>query len=263
MGLAKRAGSATTATARPIWAPSRTPRSRPTAGPALFLIGSSGTLIVTVNETPVYQYNNIAGRGFASDTDLVKLELAKGRNRILVVCRQGIGPWCFGLKIAQVAPRAGVRGPAAISLENLRKFALAYEGDPRRGAAIFFDTKGVGCVRCHAAGGRGSATIGPDLTGLAAKYDRAEVIRSLLEPSKRIATGYQPVIVATRDGKVETGVVCSETDSTLELAGSEAKIIRIPKSDIDVRRVGDVSIMPANLVEASLQSSSPTSSAIC
>ncbi len=220
------------------------------AGPALILIGSSGTLLVTVNETLVYQYNNSAGRGYAPDTDLTRLELAKGTNRILVVCRQGIGPWCFGLKIARVAPRAGVRGPAAISLENLRKFALAHEGDPRKGAAIFFDPKGVGCVRCHAAAGRGSATIGPDLTGLAAKYDRAEVIRSLLEPSKRIATGYQPVIVSTRDGKVETGVVRAETDTTLDLADAEAKITRIPKSDIEVRRAGDVSIMPANLVEA-------------
>ena len=199
---------------------------------------------------PVYQYNNSAGRGYAPDTDLVRVELAKGRNRILVVCRQGIGPWCFGLQIARVAPRAESAVRPRHRSKNLRRFALAHEGDPRKGAAIFFDTKGVGCVRCHAAGGRGSATIGPDLTGLAAKYDRAEVIRSVLEPSNRIATGYQPVIVSTRDGKVETGVVRAETDTTLELADAEAKITRIPKSDIEVRRVGDVSIMPANLVEA-------------
>jgi putative heme-binding domain-containing protein len=220
------------------------------AGPALLLIGSSGTLIVTVNETPVYQYNNFAGRGYVPDTDLVKVELVKGRNRVLVVCRQGIGPWCFGLQIARVAPRASAARPSAVSLEDLRKFALLHEGDPRKGATIFFNTKGVGCVRCHAAGGRGSAAIGPDLTGLAAKYDRAEMIRSLLEPSRRIATGYQPVIVSTRDGTIKTGVVRAETETALELVDAEAKITRIPKSDIDVRRVGDVSIMPANLVEA-------------
>ena len=101
--------------------------------------------------------------------------------------------------------------------------------------------KGIGCVRCHSAGGRGTATIGPDLTGLASKYDRAELIRSVLEPSSRIATGYQPVIVATRDGKVLTGVVRAETDDRLELADAEAKITRIPKRDIEVRRAGPVS----------------------
>jgi putative heme-binding domain-containing protein len=126
---------------------------------------------------------------------------------------------------------------------------LEHAGDPKRGEAIFFDPKGVGCAQCHMIAGRGVAAIGPDLTGLAGKYDRAEVIRSVLDPSNRIATGYQPVIVATRDGKVETGVVRAESDSTLELADSEARITRIPKSDIEVRRVGNVSVMPAKLVE--------------
>ena len=219
------------------------------AGRALFLIGSSGSLTITVNEKPVYQYRNPAGRGYAADTDLVSFPLDKGRNRVLVVCRQGIGPWCFGLQMARVAPRVRVGGPAMVSLENLRNYALAHEGDRKKGEAIFFDAKGIGCVRCHAAAGRGSSTIGPDLTGLAAKFDRTEVIRAVLEPSHRIATGYQPVIVATRDGKVAAGVVRSETDTNLELADAEAKITRIPKSDIAVRRVGDVSIMPAKLVE--------------
>ncbi len=127
---------------------------------------------------------------------------------------------------------------------------LEHDGDAKRGEAIFFDPKGVGCAQCHSAAGRGTAAIGPDLTGLAAKYDRAEIIRSVLDPSNRIATGYQPVIVATRDGKVETGVVRSETDSSLELADSDARITRIPKADIEVRRVGNVSVMPVKLVEA-------------
>jgi len=219
------------------------------AGPGLLLIGSSGTLIVTVNEKPVYQYSNTAGRAYAPDTDIARLDLVKGRNRILVLSRQGIGAWSLGLQIAQLEPRFGARQPAATSLEELRRFALEHQGDPENGEAIFFDDKGVGCARCHRAAGRGTAAVGPDLTGLALKYDRAEVIRSVLDPSNRIATGYQPVIVATRAGKVETGVVRSESDSTLELVDSEARITRIPKAEIAVRRVGIVSVMPAKSVE--------------
>ena len=98
---------------------------------------------------------------------------------------------------------------------------------------VFFDPRGIGCGRCHSAGGRGTATIGPDLTGLALKYDRAELIRSVLEPSSRIADGYQPVVVATHDGRVLTGVVRAETDDAIELADAEAKATRIPKRDID------------------------------
>ena len=72
----------------------------------------------------------------------------------------------------------------------------------------------------------------------------------MLEPSSRIAPGFQPVVVATRSGKVETGVVRGEDDRFLELADSEARITRIPKSDIDVRRVGEISVMPARSAEA-------------
>ena len=70
-------------------------------GSALMLLGSSGTLIVTVNEEVVYDYTNSAGRAYAVDTDLVKFPVPKGRNRLLVVSRQGIGRWGFGVQFAK------------------------------------------------------------------------------------------------------------------------------------------------------------------
>jgi putative heme-binding domain-containing protein len=127
---------------------------------------------------------------------------------------------------------------------------MSHQGDPKSGETIFFEAQGIGCVKCHAANGRGTASVGPDLTGLALKYDKAELVRSVLEPSNRIATGYQPVLVATRDGKVVTGLVRSETDSYLELVDSETKVTRVAKSDIEERKVGDVSVMPAGLVDS-------------
>jgi len=81
------------------------------------------------------------------------------------------------------------------------------------------------------------------------KYDKAELIRSVLDPSNRIATGYQPLIVATLDGKVHSGLVKSDTDEAIELIDAETKLIRILKSEIDERRVGNVSVMPTRLVE--------------
>jgi putative heme-binding domain-containing protein len=127
---------------------------------------------------------------------------------------------------------------------------MQHDGDARRGEAMFFDPRGLACGQCHSAGGRGTATIGPDLTGLALKYDRAELIRSVLEPSNRIAVGYQPVVVSTRDGRVHTGIVRAETDDAVELADAEARTTRISKRDIDVRRAGGVSIMPARVAES-------------
>jgi putative heme-binding domain-containing protein len=223
-----------------------------TEGPALMLLGSSGTMIVTVNEKLVHDYTDVAGREYAADTDLVRFLLVRGRNRILVLSRQGIGRWGFGVQLARspVRARTETSRTAVAKVDDLRRVALQHDGDPRRGEEIFFDPKGVGCVRCHSAEGRGNSTVGPDLSGLASKYDRDELIRSVLEPSSRIATGYQAAIVATHDGKVSTGVVRAETGDWLELADSEAKVMRIAKRDIAERRISAVSIMPARTVES-------------
>jgi putative heme-binding domain-containing protein len=217
-------------------------------GPALALFGSSGTMVVTVNDVAVFESANPSGRAYAPDTDLARFPLRKGRNRILVVSRQGIGRWAFGVQIARAPAHVRLARPAAATTDALRRFAVRHDGDPRRGEEIFFDPNGIGCARCHSAGGRGTATIGPDLTGLASKYDRAELIRSVLEPSSRIATGYQPVILTTRDGKVHSGVVRGESEDRLELADSEANVTPISKRDISVRRAGSVSIMPEQAV---------------
>jgi putative heme-binding domain-containing protein len=221
-------------------------------GPALMLLGSSGTMLVTVNEKLVYNFSNPAGREYAPETELVRFRLARGRNRILVLSRQGAGRWSFGVQLARSPALAGtdVARTAVAKVDDLRRVALQHNGDPRQGEEIFFDPKRVGCFRCHSAGGRGTSTIGPDLTGLALKYDRAELIRSVLEPSSRIATGYRPAIVATRDGKVLTGVVRAETGDWLELADSDAKVTRIARGDIAERRLGDVSTMPARMIES-------------
>jgi putative heme-binding domain-containing protein len=218
--------------------------------PALLLVGSSGTLTVELNGAVVFRFQDLAGRAYAPDSDLVRVTLRKGKNRLLVSSRQGIGSWCFSVQVSEPSGDLFATKPKAPSPEALRAFALGHDGDPNKGESIFFDPNGVGCVKCHASGGRGTASIGPDLTGLALKYDKAEIVRSLLEPSSRIATGYQPLVLALRDGKVLTGLVRSETDDSIEIVDAEARITRVPKADIEERRVGDVSIMPAGLADA-------------
>ena len=55
--------------------------------------------------------------------------------------------------------------------------------------------------------------------------------------------------MATRDGKVLSGLVRAETDQYVELVDIDAKLTRVPKESIVERRVGTVSVMPANLAE--------------
>ncbi len=217
---------------------------------ALLLVGSSGTIAVALAEKVVLQYDNYAGRPYAPDSHLVRIDLKKGKNRLLVSTRQGIGVWSFSVQVSEPSEAFFAATQNRVTPEALRAFALSHEGDPRSGEILFFDPKGIGCVRCHSAGGRGTANIGPDLTGLAAKYDKAEIVRSVLEPSNRLATGYQPVLLALRDGKVLAGVVRSEDGVQVEIADAEARITRVPKADIEERRTGDVSTMPAGLADS-------------
>ena len=232
-GAGDRAASATTTTARPTSVPSPIAEvEADRAGPALLLVGSSGTLIVTVNEQPVYQYNNTAGRGYAPDTDLVRLDAGKGRNRILVVEPARDRGLVFRAPDRASSSRALVPAPARGRRRSKTCAASPWRtrAIPRREKRSSSTRRESAASRCHAAAGTGNRHHRPRPDRPGAKYDRAEVIRSVLEPSNRIATGYQPVIVATRDGKVETGVVRSETDTTLELADSEARITTIPKA---------------------------------
>ena len=217
--------------------------------PALLLIGSSGSILVTLNERVVLNYSNFAGRAYAPDSDLVPVKLKAGKNRLLVKSRQGIGAWSFGVRLSEPSAIASAARPPGFDPELYRAFAAEHDGNARFGEAIFFDSKGIGCARCHAANGRGKADLGPDLTGLALKYDKAELIRSVLEPSARIATGFQPVLVSTADGMVHSGLVRAESEALLDLADADGKVTRISKPSIEERRVGDVSLMPAGLVE--------------
>ncbi len=213
-------------------------------------VGSSGTITIDINGQTVFHGDHSAGRAYAFDSDMVPIALRKGRNRILVRSRQGIGRWAFGVQVSE--PRddgapSTTRLPTTI--QGLRAVALSHDGDPGRGERLFFDPGGVGCGRCHSAGGRGDANIGPDLSGLALAYDRAEIVRSVLEPSSRIVNGYRPVVVALADGTVATGLLRAETEDHIDLIDSGLRPLRLAKADVAAPRLGDTSPMPTGLVD--------------
>src|SRR5262249_13708584 len=116
---------------------------------ALLLVGSSGTIVVTLNEKAVLQYHNFAGRAYAPDSHLVRVDLKKGKNRLLLSTRQGIGVWSFSVQVSEPLDSrfAAIAKPKGVTPEKLRAFALSHEGDPRGGEALFFDPKGIGCAR--------------------------------------------------------------------------------------------------------------------
>jgi putative heme-binding domain-containing protein len=140
---------------------------------------------------------------------------------------------------------ANAPGPG-VEREAYARHALANRGDAARGRAVFEDSKGAACARCHRLRGSGG-DAGPDLSNIGGKYAREHLIESVLEPSRQIVEGYRPTIVALDDGRILTGLVKSENDGRLTLVDSEAREQILALRDIAERRFADVSIMPEGL----------------
>lgn len=126
-----------------------------------------------------------------------------------------------------------------------------YKPDRQRGAVVFVEAM---CSRCHRSGARGPA-VGPDLTQIANRFSRKDILHSILEPSHVVAENYRKVQVATKDGRVLVGRVLIEGDyrsQKLQIATDSLKAsetIEIEKSEIESIQESTVSPMPSGLVD--------------
>lgn len=135
--------------------------------------------------------------------------------------------------------------PADDPLANYRETLVG--GDSSRGRTIFYEKTAVSCLRCHKIGLRGGE-VGPNLTHVAKDKTREYLLEALVAPNRKIAEGFETVVVTTTDGKAITGVFKGEDDKELRLATFEGQAIVIPKADIDERGRG-LSAMPEQAVQ--------------
>src|SRR3972149_1341518 len=102
----------------------------------------------------------------------------------------------------------GTPDPAAIALPP----GLAA---PAPGAA---PPGGGGCGRGPRVGARGG-DVGPELTHIAGTRDARFIVESILEPSKVIASGYETVLIVTKDERHVTGIVRRESAAAVQGGG--------------------------------------------
>ena len=220
----------------------------PTERKAAFSVGSDDTLTVWINGEKVYDFQD--SRGYSPDTANFDAGLVSGKNRVLIKCGNHSGGWEFSVAVSAPADYAFLKGPApgAFDPEAYREFALKGTGKADHGKALFADLKGLACLKCHAVSGQGGL-VGPELTSVGAKYPKEELIASVLYPSAKISSGYEPVLVATTDGKIINGIIKGENADAIEIEDADAKRLKIAKADIDERKRGEISIMPNGLAE--------------
>ena len=122
-------------------------------------------------------------------------------------------------------------------------------GDPKKGEDLFFNPESnAACAKCHAVNGRGG-TVGPELTGVAGTRDLKFIVESILEPSKVIASGYEPILIVTKEGRYITGILKKEDADTVELVDNQTEVHRIPQAQIQQKVLEKTSLMPENFKE--------------
>jgi putative heme-binding domain-containing protein len=124
---------------------------------------------------------------------------------------------------------------------------LALKGDAARGKELFFKAGGLQCVNCHKVGGTGS-TVGPDLSDIGKKQTRAQIVESILEPSKSIDPKYVAYLLETTDGKLHTGLLAEKNDKEVVLRLAGDKEVRVPTAKVAALAPQRTSLMPELLL---------------
>ena len=120
---------------------------------------------------------------------------------------------------------------------------LAMQGDPARGKQVFFDTAGVSCKNCHRIHKEGKE-VGPELTTIGKKLTRAQLLESMLDPSKLIEPKYVTYLAETVDGGILTGLLVHKDDNEVALKDALDKVSRIPTKEIEQLVRQRQSLMP-------------------
>ncbi|MDB6053012.1 MAG: hypothetical protein JWN25_535, partial [Verrucomicrobiales bacterium] len=128
-------------------------------------------------------------------------------------------------------------------LADLKKL----NGDSRKGQFVFNSAK-ASCMACHKVGYVGG-NIGPDLTSVGTARSERDLLESIVYPSASFVRSFEPVLITTKQGEVQSGIIKRDTSSDLLLATGANAEVKIAKADIADQKPGTVSIMPQGLDE--------------
>jgi len=118
-------------------------------------------------------------------------------------------------------------------------------GDAKLGRRLFTRQ---GCVACHAVANN-EPVKGPLLLDIAKRYKRGELAESIVQPSAKIAQGFESQYFATDDGKIHEGFVTRESGDEVELRSVSGAATVLRKEQIEERGRREMSVMPLGLVD--------------
>jgi len=121
---------------------------------------------------------------------------------------------------------------------------LAMRGDPLKGASLVAAEGKLGsCQACHFIRGQGRH-FGPDLSTIGAQQTPAQILESILAPSKTIAPAFRSTVVELRDGTTHVGFVLARTDAELSLKIPTGQAVALKTTEIASEKNLPSSLMP-------------------
>ncbi len=118
-------------------------------------------------------------------------------------------------------------------------------GDIRRGQEIF-NGKKAACSTCHAIGYLGG-DVGPDLTRIGPIRSQRDLLESIVFPSASLVRSFEPVVLATTDGRVYNGILKKDTPGEVLLVTGANQSVRLRRDEIEEMQPSLISVMPAGL----------------
>ncbi|HTQ38376.1 MAG TPA: HEAT repeat domain-containing protein [Pirellulales bacterium] len=117
-------------------------------------------------------------------------------------------------------------------------------GDVELGGKVFAKAQ---CINCHRFGQRGDG-VGPDLTTVSRRFQKKEILESILFPSQVISDQYASKTILTTDGRSVTGLAAKQDDGSMVVLQSNCQKVTIAAADIDQILPCKISVMPEGLL---------------
>jgi putative heme-binding domain-containing protein len=102
------------------------------------------------------------------------------------------------------------------------------------------------CAKCHRYGDRGEV-IGPDLSTVAKRFSRKEILEAIIYPSHVVSDQYASKQLLLTDGRAVTGLVAEQGNRVIVLT-STGERVEVTKDEIDEMKPSKTSSMPEGLL---------------
>ncbi|WP_437231103.1 PVC-type heme-binding CxxCH protein [Planctomicrobium sp. SH661] len=143
----------------------------------------------------------------------------------------------------ELEQRFQLNGSSTESLQEIVNNIKQHNGEATRGKIIFQKH----CADCHQFREEGQA-VGPNLSSLTGRTLET-LVDAILSPNKAVEPRYLNYTVALNDGRILSGIIEADTESSLTLLKAKAERTPVLRTEIDELRSTNKSLMPEGFIK--------------